>query len=69
MLIVVIANCQFKFLAAFFLGTDAHDADGASIMMRFARGNRQHNIQTWNLKFWGFYNENRDVLFHTKEKG
>ncbi|CBY37236.1 unnamed protein product [Oikopleura dioica] len=57
---------NYGFTAAFFLGTDAHDDDGASIMMRFARGNRQHNIQTWNLKFWGFYNDNRDVLFHTK---
>lgn len=43
------------------------DGNGGSVMLRFADGNRMGNVQTYNLRFWGFYNNNNDILFHTKE--
>ena len=48
------------------LPNDAYDLNGGSILLRFAQGNRQGSIQTWNFRYFGFYNNNNDVLFHTK---
>lgn len=39
---------------------------GGSVLLRFPTDNRQGSIQTYNLKFFGFYNNNNDVLLHTK---
>jgi len=39
---------------------------GGSVLLRFADGNKMGNVQTYNLKFFGFYNNNNDILFHTK---
>ena len=58
---------DYGFSALVTLPSDAYDANGGSILMRFPQGNRQGNIQTWNMKFYGFYNNNNDILFHTKE--
>lgn len=30
------------------------------------RGHDTFNIQTWNLKFWNFYNGNKLVVLHNK---
>ena len=30
------------------------------------RGHNSFNIQTWNLKFWNFYNSNKLVVLHNK---
>ena len=57
----------YGFAVAITLGNNAIDDDGGSVLLRFADGNRMGNIQTYNLRFWGFYNDNNDVLFHTKE--
>ena len=57
---------DYGFSALIELPTDAYDANGGSILLRFAQGNRQGSIQTWNFRYFGFYNNNNDVLFHTK---
>jgi hypothetical protein len=57
---------DYGFSALVTLPSNAYDPNGASLLMRFPHGNRQGNIQTWNMKFYGFYNNNNDILFHTK---
>ena len=58
---------DYGFSALVTLPSDGFDGNGASLLMRFPHGNRQGNIQTWNMKFFGFYNNNNDILLHTKE--
>ena len=41
---------DYGFSALVTLPSDAFDKSGASLLMRFPHGNRQGNIQTWNLK-------------------
>ena len=31
------------------------------------RGHNSYNIQTWNMKFWNFYDENKLVVLHNKD--
>lgn len=57
---------DYGFSALIELPMDAYDGNGGSILLRFAQGNRQGSIQTWNFRYFGFYNNNNDVLFHTK---
>jgi len=57
---------DYGFSALIELPNDAYDLNGGSILLRFAQGNRQGSIQTWNFRYFGFYNNNNDVLFHTK---
>ena len=57
---------DYGFSALIELPGDAYDINGGSILLRFAQGNRQGSIQTWNFRYFGFYNNNNDVLFHTK---
>ena len=58
---------DYGFSALVTLPSTAFDKSGGSILLRFANGNRQGNIQTWNFKYFGFYNNNNDILLHTKE--
>ena len=58
---------DYGFSALVTLPSSAFDESGGSILLRFANGNRQGNIQTWNFKYFGFYNNNNDILLHTKE--
>lgn len=57
---------DYGFSALIEMPVDAFDQNGGSILLRFAQGTRQGNIQTWNFRYYGFYNNNNDVLFHTK---
>lgn len=57
---------DYGFSALVTLPSTAFDESGGSILLRFANGNRQGNIQTWNFKYFGFYNNNNDILLHTK---
>ena len=37
-----------------------------SVLVRFSPLVTSHNMQTWNGRYWNFYNNNRDVVFHKK---
>ena len=37
-----------------------------SVLIRFSPLVSGHNFQIWNAKYWNFYNNNREVLFHKK---
>ena len=37
-----------------------------SVLVRFSPLVTGHNMQTWNGRYWNFYNGNRDVVFHKK---
>ena len=37
-----------------------------SVLVRFSPLVGGSNFQTWNVRYWNFYNNNREVLFHKK---
>ena len=37
-----------------------------SVLVRFSPLVGGCNFQTWNVRYWNFYNNNREVLFHKK---
>jgi len=57
----------YGFAVSITLPDTAFDSDGGAVMLRFADGNQMGSVQTYNLRFYGFYNNNNDILFHTKE--